>query len=233
MMPESVLPSMDVSRDRALPPHAPGLRVGLFGGSFNPAHQGHVQASLTALNRLGLDAVWWLVTPGNPLKDNRSLPALSERIATARRLVRHPAIRVTGVEATLNTRFTADTLAALKRRCPGVRFVWIMGSDNLAGFHRWQNWREIARMMPIAVIDRPGSTLNSTRARAAVALARWRLDETDGLILATEPPPAWIFLHGRRSALSSTALRRQETDRHGAPARPSGEVGVEPAAASR
>jgi nicotinate-nucleotide adenylyltransferase len=135
---------------------------------------------------------------------------------------------VTGVEAALNTRFTADTLSALKKRCPGVRFVWIMGSDNLAGFHRWQNWRQIAWMMPIAVIDRPGSTLNSTRARAAVALSRWRLDETDGLILATEPPPAWIFLHGRRSPLSSTALRRRA-----AAGEPAIAADVEPGAASR
>jgi nicotinate-nucleotide adenylyltransferase len=202
-------PARSAVRDLALPPHAPGLRIGLFGGSFNPAHRGHVQASLTALKRLGLDAVWWLVTPGNPLKDNRALPPLGERLATARRMANHPAIRVTGVETALRTRFTADTLAALKRRCPGARFVWIMGSDNLASFHRWQNWRGIARMMPIAVIDRPGSTLTSTRSRAAMALARFRLDETDGVLLPTQTPPAWVFLHGPRSTLSSTALRRK------------------------
>jgi nicotinate-nucleotide adenylyltransferase len=185
----------------------PGLRVGLFGGSFNPAHEGHRLASLTALRRLGLDQIWWLVTPGNPLKDNRALPALAERLAIARRVAAHPAIAVTGIEATLGTRFTAETLAALKRRFPLVRFIWLMGADNLAQFHRWQNWRGIARTMPIGVIDRPGSTHRAMRSRAAMALWRWRLDESDGLLLATEQPPAWLFLHGRRSDASSTRLR--------------------------
>lgn len=191
----------------AFPPHSPGLRIGLLGGSFNPAHDGHRLASLTALRKLGLDQVWWLVTPGNPLKDNRSLPSQAARISGAIRVARHPCITVTGIEARLGTRFTAETLTALRLRCPGVRFVWLMGSDNLAQFHRWQNWRGIARMMPIAVIDRPGTTHKSLRSRAAFALARWRLDETDGLLLPTEAAPAWMFLHGRRSHLSSTALR--------------------------
>lgn len=141
-----------------LPPHAPGLCIGLFGGSFNPAHDGHRLASLTALRRLQLDKVWWLVTPGNPLKDNTRLPPLPERIRQARSVANSARIHVTGIEARLRTRYTADTLRALKRRCPGVRFVWIMGSDNLASFHRWNEWRAIARMMPIAIIDRPGST---------------------------------------------------------------------------
>lgn len=194
--------------DVRLPPAARGLRIGLFGGSFNPAHQGHVLASLTALRRLGLDAVWWLVTPGNPLKNNQGLPELSVRVDAARALVRrHPGIHVTGVEAQLGTRFTAQTLAALKRRCPGARFVWLMGADNLAQFDRWRGWRRIAAMMPIAVIDRPGATHKAVRSRAAVALERWRMDETDAVLLPTEPPPAWLFIHGRRSNLSSSALR--------------------------
>lgn len=190
------------------PPHSPGLRIGLLGGSFNPAHDGHRLASLTALRKLGLDLVWWLVTPGNPLKDNRALPSQDQRIAAARDVARHPRIVVTGIEARLGTRFTAETLAALKLRCPGVRFVWLMGSDNLAQFHRWQNWRGIAQMMPIGVIDRPGTTHKAMHARAAQALAHWRLDESDGLLLPTEPAPAWMFLHGRRSDLSSTAMRK-------------------------
>ncbi|MFY8040722.1 MAG: nicotinate-nucleotide adenylyltransferase [Bosea sp. (in: a-proteobacteria)] len=190
-----------------LPPHAPGLRIGLLGGSFNPAHDGHRMASLTALRKLGLDQVWWLVTPGNPLKDNRALPPLSQRMQAAAVVANHPQIAVTGVEAGLGTRFTAETLTALKARCAGVRFIWLMGSDNLAQFHRWQNWRGIARLMPLGIIDRPGTTHRATRSRAAVALGRWRLDESDGLLLATENAPAWMFLHGRRSALSSTALR--------------------------
>ena len=190
-----------------LPPHAAGLRIGLLGGSFNPAHDGHRMASLTALRKFGLDQVWWLVTPGNPLKDNRALPPLSQRMQAAAVVANHPQIVVTGVEAGLGTRFTAQTLTALKARCAGVRFIWLMGSDNLAQFHRWQNWRGIARLMPIGIIDRPGTTHRAMRSRAAVALGRWRLDESDGLLLATENAPAWMFLHGRRSALSSTALR--------------------------
>jgi nicotinate-nucleotide adenylyltransferase len=193
--------------DLALPPHAPGMTIGLFGGSFNPAHEGHRMASLTALRRLGLTQVWWLVTPGNPLKDNSSLPAQDERMATARKISHHPRIIVTGVEASFGTRYTADTLRQLKRRCPGVRFVWIMGSDNLAGFHRWQEWRAIARMMPLVIIDRPGSTNRAVRSKAGVALARHRLDETDGRLLARAALPAWLFVHGRRSFLSSTSLR--------------------------
>jgi nicotinate-nucleotide adenylyltransferase len=199
------------------PPHSPGLRIGLLGGSFNPAHDGHRLASLTALRKLGLDQVWWLVTPGNPLKDNRGLPSQDARIAAARSVARHPQITVTGIEARLGTRFTAETLTALKQRCPGVRFVWLMGSDNLVQFHRWQDWRGIAGTMPIAVIDRPGTTHKAIHARAALALARWRLDESDGLLLPTEPVPAWMFLHGKRSDLSSTALRaRSKTLKSGA-----------------
>ncbi len=195
------------TEDLRLPPNAPGLRIGLFGGSFNPAHDGHRMASLTALRRLQLDRIWWLVSPGNPLKDNRALPPLAERIAFARKLADHGRIHITGVEAGLRTRYTADTLRALKRRCPGVRFVWIMGSDNLASFHRWNEWRTIARMMPIAVIDRPGSTHRSVSSPAGNWLARWRLPENQGGALAVRTPPAWIFLHGKRSDLSSTQLR--------------------------
>jgi nicotinate-nucleotide adenylyltransferase len=190
-----------------LPPHAPGLRIGLFGGSFNPAHDGHRMASLTALRRLQLDRVWWLVTPGNPLKDNSHLPPLGERVATARKLADHAHIHVTGIEATLRTRYTADSLRALKQRCPGVRFVWLMGSDNLRSFQRWNEWRAIARMMPIAVIDRPGSTHSAMASPAANWLSRWRISERQAAVLAATRPPAWTFLHGRRSELSSTMLR--------------------------
>lgn len=192
-----------------LPPHAPGLCIGLFGGSFNPAHDGHRLASLTALRRLQLDRVWWLVTPGNPLKDNAKLPPLAERIRQARGVANHARIQVTGIEAMLRTRYTADTLRALKRRCPGVNFVWIMGSDNLAGFHRWAEWRTIARMTPIAIIDRPGSTHSAMASPAANWLSRWRIPENQAASLPRTRPPAWVFLHGKRSALSSTMLRRQ------------------------
>lgn len=192
-----------------LPPHAPGLRIGLFGGSFNPAHDGHRLASLTALRRLQLDRVWWLVTPGNPLKDNAALPPLAQRVARSRAIADHARIQVTGIEASLRTRYTADTLRALTLRCPGVRFVWIMGSDNLASFHRWNEWRAIARLMPIAVIDRPGSTHSAVASPASAWLARWRIPENQAAAIAGAKAPAWVFLHGRRSALSSTMLRRK------------------------
>jgi nicotinate-nucleotide adenylyltransferase len=192
-----------------LPPGARGLRIGLYGGSFNPPHAGHRHVSLMALRRLRLDRVWWIVTPGNPLKDHGGLPATAERVAAARRVARHPRIAVTGFEEAIGARYTLDTLAYLKARRPEARFVWIMGADNLAGFERWRGWRRIAELMPFAVIDRPGWTLRSTQGRAAVALRPYRIDETDAALLADLTPPAWVFLHGPRSALSSTVLRQQ------------------------
>lgn len=190
-----------------LPPIAPGMRIGLYGGSFNPAHAGHRHVSLMALKRLGLDRVWWIVTPGNPLKDTGELASTAMRVAEAKEVADHPRIDVTAFEEEIGARYTVDTLAYLKRRYPGVHFVWIMGADNLAGFHRWRGWRRIARMMPIAVIDRPGWTLKADRSRSAVALAPNRVNEGRGLALARMKPPAWIFLHGPRSHLSSTMLR--------------------------
>ncbi|MGI6245298.1 MAG: nicotinate-nucleotide adenylyltransferase [Pseudochelatococcus sp.] len=183
------------------------MRIGLFGGSFNPPHAGHRLASLIALKRLQLDRVWWIVTPGNPLKDNSALPPQAKRMAAARALTRHPRIDITGFEAEIETQFTFDTIDWLARRCPEVDFVWIMGADNLAGFHRWQRWRDIARLVPLAVIDRPGSTLKAARSRAATALARYRFAETEAGLLAGARLPAWVFLHGPRSPLSSTMLR--------------------------
>lgn len=190
-----------------LPRHAPGMRIGLFGGTFNPPHDGHRLASLIALKRLGLDQVWWLVTPGNPLKENSGLPPLAQRMAAARRIADHPRIVVTGLEADIGTRYTFDTVEYLRRRCAGVKFVWIMGADNLRSFHRWQRWREIAALTPIAVIDRPRSTLTAAHSRAASYLGAWRLDEADGRLLAGRGAPGFVFLHGPRSDSSSTALR--------------------------
>jgi nicotinate-nucleotide adenylyltransferase len=191
-----------------LPRIAPGMRIGLYGGSFNPAHAGHRHVSQMALERLRLDRVWWIVTPGNPLKDTSALASTPERVAEAKRVAADPRIDVTTFEEAIGARYTVDTLAYLKRRFPGVRFVWIMGADNLAGFHRWRGWKRIARMMPIAVIDRPGWTLKAPRSRSAVALARWRVHEHKALGLPGLEPPAWVFLHGPRSHLSSTMLRR-------------------------
>jgi nicotinate-nucleotide adenylyltransferase len=190
-----------------LPPSAPGMRIGLYGGSFDPAHLGHLHVTTTALRRLHLDRVWWLVSPGNPLKDRSRLTPLSERCAQAATVASHPRIAVTGFEAQIGVRFTVQTLRYLKRRRPGVRFVWIMGADSLATFHRWRGAAEIARLMPIAVIDRPGSTLTPLSARAAQRFARDRLPEAAAPTLAERAPPAWVFLHGPRSKLSSTAIR--------------------------
>jgi nicotinate-nucleotide adenylyltransferase len=192
-----------------LPRHGAGLAVGLFGGSFNPAHAGHRLASLIAMRQLGLDRVWWIVTPGNPLKNNTGLPPLAVRMEQARAIARHPRIDVTGFEAEIGTRYSYDTVAYLKRRCPDTRFVWIMGADNLRSFHRWQQWRRLASLAPFAVIDRPGSTWTASRAPAAIALAGVRLRDGEALSLAHRMPPAWIFLYGPRSPLSSTALRAQ------------------------
>jgi len=190
-----------------LPPHARGMHIGLFGGTFDPPHQAHRAASLIAMRRLGLDRVWWLVTPGNPLKDTRGLAPLDGRIAAARALAHHPRIDVTGLEAAIGARYTYDTLAYLIARCTGVRFVWIMGADNLRSFHRWQKWRAIAEMVPLAVIDRLGPSLYATSGIAGQALARFRLPETAAKSLPGRSPPAWVYLHGLKSPLSSTALR--------------------------
>ena len=193
------------------PPAAPGQRIGLYGGSFNPAHAGPLHVGRTALRRLRLDRVWWLVSPGNPLKDLGVLAPLDERIAGARRVAADPRIAVTGFEAGLGSRFTVDTLRWLRRRRPDLRFVWIMGADSLASFHRWRRYEEIARLVPIAVIDRPGHTLTATAARAARAIAAARLPEVEAATLPAREPPAWVFLHGPRSELSSTALREGES----------------------
>ena len=159
------------------------------------------------MKRLGLDRIWWLVTPGNPLKENRALPPLERRIAASRKTASHPAIEVTGIEEALRTRFTYDTVKKLQARFPQVHFVFIIGADNLAGFHRWKNWRALAGMIPIAVVDRPDYDLSALATPAATSLARARIDESDAALLALLEPPAWVFLHGLKSELSSTALR--------------------------
>jgi nicotinate-nucleotide adenylyltransferase len=190
-----------------LPPNAPGMRIGLFGGTFDPPHAAHRQASLLAMKRIGLDRIWWLVTPGNPLKDTSRLAPLAQRLAAARALAHHPRIDVTDLEAKLGTRYTYETVAYLVRRCPHVRFVWIMGADNLRSFHRWQRWRGIADLVPIAVVDRLGPSLYARAGVASQALARARIPETAASTLPERRPPAWIYLHGLKSSLSSTALR--------------------------
>jgi nicotinate-nucleotide adenylyltransferase len=190
-----------------LPPHGRGQRIGLFGGSFNPPHEGHRAASLLALRRLQLDWIWWLVTPGNPLKDTRDLKPIAERVRAAQTLADHPRIRVSSVEERLGSPFTCDLVQALKARRSGVSFVWIMGADAFAGLERWRHWRRIVAAVPLAVVDRPGFTLNGFGTAAAGALAFYRIAEYDAARLARRMPPAYVFLHGPRSNLSSSGLR--------------------------
>ncbi len=190
-----------------LPRFSPGQTIGLLGGSFNPPHEGHRLISQIALKRLRLDRLWWLATPGNPLKSLAELAEMRARLDAARRLTHDPRIAVTSFEAEIGSRYTYDALRWLRRRAPKARFVWIMGADNLSQFHRWRHWREIAELVPILVIDRPGSTLRALAAPAAHALARYRRPDREARVFARLKAPAFLFLHGPRSNLSSTALR--------------------------
>ena len=186
------------------------MRIGLLGGSFNPPHAAHRAISQFAIKRLKLDRVWWLVTPGNPLKDVGALHDLDARAEAARKVADDPRIDVSCLESVIGTQYTADTVSYLRRRCAGLRFVWIMGADNLAQFHRWQNWRRIASEVPIAVIDRPPQSFRALAAPASLALARYRMPERDAGLLADCRAPAWVFLTGMKSGLSSTGLRNPD-----------------------
>ena len=189
------------------PPAYPGMTVGLFGGTFDPPHAGHRNVSDMALKRLGLDRLWWLVTPGNPLKDRADMTKLKKRLKRVRKFVRHPRVDVTGFEAALPNAYSAETIAFLVNRYPAVRFVWIMGADNLASFHRWHLWREILWTMPVAVFDRPGYRHAAMSAPAVVSFARYRVDESDAAGLWRYRAPAWMLLTLPLSPLSSTQLR--------------------------
>lgn len=205
-----VVPATSIlHRNITMLPHSePGMRIGLFGGSFNPPHAGHELVARQVLKRLALDAVWWLVSPGNPLKDTTELAPLEERVAAARRLTANAHnIHVTGFEAAHGFRYSYDTIRFLKNRLPGRRLVWIMGADNLAGFHHWEHWRELAGLVPMAIYVRPGSQRAAHASPAASALARYRLDEADAALLPRCQPPAWVYLHGIMSGLSSSAIR--------------------------
>lgn len=195
------------------PSAKPGERVGLLGGSFDPPHEGHVHITRWALRRFRLDAVWWLVSPGNPLKEHGPAP-IARRMAAARDMFPAPGvpadrIEVTDIEESLETRYTADTLAALKRIYPGVRFTWLMGADNLATFHRWEDWRWIMESFPIGVLGRPGATARAGISPAARRYRRWRVSKTKAARLAMMRAPAWTLLTtGPMSDVSSTAIRR-------------------------
>ncbi|HEX3367386.1 nicotinate-nucleotide adenylyltransferase [Phenylobacterium sp.] len=187
----------------------PGMRVGLYGGSFNPAHEGHAHVAETAKRRLNLDHVIWLVSPQNPLKASHETADLAERMAGARRQAKGPGMIVTDVEARLGSAYTIDTVRALKQRFPGVKFVWIMGADSLASFHRWRGWTQIMREAPVAVVSRPWIGLKSRFSPAARRFARFRIPSIAAATLADRKPPAWVFLRGPLNFQSSTALRER------------------------
>ncbi|TAD90119.1 MAG: nicotinate-nucleotide adenylyltransferase [Alphaproteobacteria bacterium] len=185
------------------------MTIGLLGGSFNPAHSGHREVSLSALRRLKLDQVWWLVSPQNPLKPTAGMAPLDARLRQARIVAQDRRIWVSDIERPLGTRYTADTLRRLVQLCPGVRFVWLMGADNLAGIHRWRAWRHIFETLPIAVLARPAYAHAALAGRAARVFRAARVPEAQARSLARRCPPAWTFLHTRLDPTSATDLRRR------------------------
>ncbi|HEX2581352.1 MAG TPA: nicotinate-nucleotide adenylyltransferase [Dongiaceae bacterium] len=183
-------------------------RVGILGGSFNPAHGGHVDISLAAYAALGLDEIWWLVAPQNPMKAREGMADLGQRLRVATELVRaYPYIHVTDLETRLGTIHTASTLRRIRRLYPAYRFVWVMGADNLAQLHRWKDWRALFATMPIAVMDRPGYTYKGLASQAARFFGAYRHKERESLLFAFASPPAWIYLHERMNPISASAIR--------------------------
>ena len=189
-----------------LPFATQGQVIGLLGGSFDPAHEGHAHITREALKRFGLDRVWWLVSPGNPLKQRGPAP-LEQRLARARAVMRHPRVEVTQIEAQVGTRYTAQTLRVLRHLYPRVRFVWLMGADNLAQFHLWQDWRQIAETVPIGVLARPGQRISARMSRAAALYEPFRIPGRMGHLLAHADAPAWSFVNVPMNGASSTAIR--------------------------
>lgn len=201
----------------ATPALMPGMKVGLLGGSFNPAHEGHRHLSLMAMEKLQLHRIWWLVSPQNPLKDKAGMASLEARLASARAAADHPRICVTDIEHRLGTAYTADTLKALRARYPHIHFVWLMGADNMVQFPKWRDWKTIARTVPIAVYPRPGFTLKARLSKAAQYLARWRLEAADAALLPLVKAPALTFIEGPEHPASATEIRAARA-RSGQPA---------------
>ncbi len=195
-----------MSRTLSLPQAHPGAVIGLLGGSFDPAHAGHVQITTAALQRFGLDRVWWLVSPGNPLKDHGPAP-LDDRMQAAKALMRHPRVDITDVEVRLRTRYTAQTLRALQLARPEVRFVWLMGADNLAQFHLWQDWEDIMHMVPVGILARPGQQLAGRMSKAARVFRAAQLPARNARLLGLQAAPAWCFVNLPLSEESSSAIR--------------------------
>ncbi|MDU9004965.1 nicotinate-nucleotide adenylyltransferase [Sedimentitalea todarodis] len=190
------------------PQARPGQSIGLFGGSFDPPHAGHVHVTREALKRFGLDRVWWLVSPGNVLKTRGPAP-MKRRLQAAREIMDHPRVTVTGIEERLGTRATADTLARLRALYPGVRFVWLMGADNLAQFHRWKDWQDIMQTVPLGVLARPGDRISARMSPAARIYRQYRISGLASQSLIHARAPAWCFVNVPMVDLSSTAIRAQ------------------------
>ena len=189
-----------------LPLARAGMTVGLLGGSFDPPHQGHAHITREALKRFGLDRVWWLVTPGNPLKAEGPAP-IERRLAASRAVMAHPRVDVTDLEARLGTRYTAETLARLFELYPGTRFAWLLGADNFASLHRWDNWEWIMEHVPIGILARPGQRISARMSRAAGAYERFRLRGREAPRLCITRPPVWCFVNVPMDSSSSTAIR--------------------------
>lgn len=184
----------------------PGMTIGLLGGSFDPAHEGHAHVTRAALRKFGLDRVWWLVSPGNPLKAAGPAP-IKTRMEHARQVMRDPRVVITDIEARLGTRYTAETLEHLTARYPRVRFVWLMGSDNLVQFDHWDNWQGILGTVPVGVIVRPGSRLRARLSRAARIFRHAQLPEEHARLLPLCEPPAWCMVNAPMNDMSSTRIR--------------------------
>ena len=193
---------------QGFPVASPGQAIGLLGGSFDPPHEGHAHITGEALKRFGLDRVWWLVSPGNPLKQDGPAP-IARRMAAARDILSDPRVVLTDLEARLGTRYTAETLTRMKAIYPGVRFVWLMGADNLAQFHRWDRWEKIMETVPIGVIARPGSRVAGRLSKAAERFERYRLRGEFSQLLPLMDPPAWCFVNVPMMSHSSTAIRAE------------------------
>ena len=184
----------------------------MLGGSFNPAHEGHRHISMLALRRLELDRVWWLVSPQNPLKKREGMATLEERLAGARNLARHPRIVVCDIEARLETSYTVDTLAALRRRFPRTDFVWLMGADNLAQMAQWREWEAIFHLVPIAIFNRPSYAMGALASEAARRFRARRIGAGKAATLAGRRPPAWVMIWETRRRESATALRAEAAE---------------------
>lgn len=190
-------------------------RIGLLGGSFNPAHEGHLHVSVAALKHLGLDEVWWLVSPQNPLKQTGGMAPLEDRLERARETARHPRIRVTAIERDFGTRYTIATLLALVRRFPRMRFVWLMGADNLTQVPRWADWTRIFDLVPVAVFARPSYSLRAMTGKAATRYRSDMIAAGSGDVLPTAAPPAWAFFPIRLHHASATEIRAEAAAGHG------------------